>query len=255
MIKRFTLWAAMLTLSSSTLCLAQTTPTPPQRFRVTVTQVKPDMLNEWMDLQKNEVNPAMKKSGVARRTVLRHVFGNTYEFISITPLENYASLDAGGSPFAKALGPEGAARLGAKTRKCINSSRSYVGTGIPELSLPPDATNPPPVSISTRVRLAQGKRQDWINFQKNEILPLYKKAKAEGMIAGLNVSGRGFGSSNTEVSITTYYNKFADLDGGNVLGRVAGGQGAATKIFAKGAGLSTTIETVVRRRVEELSYR
>ncbi len=38
---------AALSISLSTLSLAQTAPT---RSRVTITHVKPDMLNEWLDL-------------------------------------------------------------------------------------------------------------------------------------------------------------------------------------------------------------
>ncbi|MBI3664830.1 MAG: hypothetical protein HY236_01160 [Acidobacteria bacterium] len=239
---------AMLAVSLSTLCLAQSTPPAPTRNVVTMTQVKPDMLNEWMDTQK-ELNAALKKAGVPRRTVLRPVFGNTYEFVSITPLESYAQRD-NPNPLTKAIGPEAAARLFEKSRKCITGSRSYVGTSLPELSTPPDS--PAPISTSSRVRVAPGKAQDYQNFIKNEILPLYKKAKAEGKVLGYSVSRRGFGASNSEFTVTTYYSKFADLDGGPMLTRMLGQEGVA-KVFAKGTGLSTTIETVVRRRVADLS--
>ena len=239
----------LLALSLSTLCLAQSTPPAPARNMVAMTQVKPDMLNEWMDIQK-EVNAVLKKIGVPRRTVLRPVFGNTYEFISISPIENYAQMD-NPSRFTKAIGPEAAARLFEKQRKCITGSRTFVATSIPDLSTPPDS--PAPVTVSSRVRVAPGKAEDYQNFIKSEILPLYKKAKAEGKVLGYSVSRRGFGASNSEFTVTTYYSKFADLDGGNVLARMLP-QGGAAKVFAKGTGLSTTIETVVRRRVADLSY-
>ena len=59
----------LLAIAMSALCLAQPTPPPPARFFVTITQVKPEMLNEWMDIQKNEVNPMLKKAGIKQRTV------------------------------------------------------------------------------------------------------------------------------------------------------------------------------------------
>ena len=195
--------AAVLAVTLSTLCLAQSTPPAPTRSLVTMTQVKPDMLNEWMDTQK-ELNAALKKAGVARRAVLRPAFGNTYEFVSITPLENYAQMD-NSSRLTKAIGPEASARLFEKSRKCITGSRTYVGTSLPELSTPPDS--PAPVSVSSRVRVAPGKAQDYQNFIKNEILPLYKKAKAEGKVLGYSVSRRGFGASANEFTVTTYYSK------------------------------------------------
>ena len=241
--------AAVLAVSLASLCLAQSTPPAPVRSSVMYTQVKPEMLNEWMDLQK-ELNVMLKKVGIPRRTVLRPVFGNTYEFVSITPLESFAVMDDA-SRFTKAVGPEAFARWSEKSRKCINGSRTIVGTSIPELSIPPDS--PAPVTTSNRVRVAPGKAQDYQNFIKNEVLPLYKKAKAEGKVLGYSVSRRSFGSNNSEFTVTTYYSKFADLDGGPVLTRMLGQEGVA-KLFAKSTGLSTTIETVVRRRVADLSY-
>jgi hypothetical protein len=61
--------AVSLALSLPALCSAQPAPAPAPVSRVTITQVRPDMLNEWLDLQKNEVVPALKKARVATRTV------------------------------------------------------------------------------------------------------------------------------------------------------------------------------------------
>ena len=67
--------AVALTLAFSTLCAAQAvTPT-----LITVTQVKPEMLTEWIDLQKNEVIPALKKAGVKSREVRVGVLGRSVE--------------------------------------------------------------------------------------------------------------------------------------------------------------------------------
>src|SRR2546427_992667 len=102
----FTASTVVLAINLSTLCLAQSTNT---RNVVTVTQVKPDMLNEWMDLQKNELNPIYKKLGVTRRSVSRPVYGNTYEFISIRPLEKFALMDDADA-FNRAAGAQAGAR-------------------------------------------------------------------------------------------------------------------------------------------------
>ncbi len=245
---RITASAVVLAVSLSTLCLAQAPPAPPARSIVTITQVKPDMLNEWQDLQKNEVNPLLKKVGAARRAVQRPVFGNTYEFVSISPLEKYALLDDTGA-FAKAAGgPEALARLSEKARKCINGSHTFISTRLDELSNPPDFDHPPPITVSTRVRVAPGKMEDFQNFIKTEILPVYKKGKVP-----YTVSRRGFGANNSDLVLTTYYSTMADLDAGLALTRLLGQEGAA-KVLAKGTGLSTLVEQVVRRRVADLSY-
>lgn len=239
--------AVLLALTVTTLCVAQSTPPPPQRSRVTITQVKPDMLHEWMDLQKNEVIPALKKAGVTRRTVSRTVFGNTYEYTTIQPFDKYGEMDSG-NPFAKALGPQGAARLSEKLRKCVSGSFTYVITRMPDLTNPRTSQEPPAIAVSQRVRVAPGKNQEWEDFQKNEILPIYKKLKI-----ARSVSRRGFGGNSRDRSMTTYYSNFAELDAGNPFAKVLGPGGTA-KLFAKGAGLSASVETVVRARVADLSF-
>lgn len=62
---------------------------------------------------------------------------------------------------------------------------------------------------------------DYENFLKNEILPLYKKAKVP-----YTVTRRRFGANNSDFVSTTYYSKMADLDAGNPVTRAAGGQEA-----------------------------
>lgn len=58
-----------LVLCAGALAIAASLPapvqaqTPPATSRATITHVKPDMLNEWLDLQRNEVVPALKKGG------------------------------------------------------------------------------------------------------------------------------------------------------------------------------------------------
>ena len=49
------------------------------RSYVQVYRLHPDMVNEWMALQKDEVIPAQKKGGVVSRTTLVTVVGNGFE--------------------------------------------------------------------------------------------------------------------------------------------------------------------------------
>ena len=153
----------------------------------------------------------------------------------------------GQSPTAKALGAEAAARLGAKLRRCVVSSQSYVAYRMPELSNIP-AGAAPPIAVSTRVRLAPGKAPEWENFVKTELLPIYKKGNAR-----YQVSRRSVGANTNDRTLTTYAATFAELDAGSLLVRTLGADGVA-KVMAKGTGLSTPVETLVRQRVADLSY-
>jgi hypothetical protein len=220
------------------------------RSLVRITQVKPDMATEWLAIQKNEVNPALKKAGVASRTMLETVLGNPYEYVSLTPLGNYSELDAD-TPIVKALGKEGSARLLAKTRKCIDSQTLFVSTRVEEFTSMPK--NPPSIWTTVRYRVAPGKNQDYESYLKTDVLPLYVKAKAAEKIAGYSVARRGPGANTRDRTLVIYSDKVASMEAGTVPVQMLG-QEAAAKLTAKGASLASLVEVVVRRRMPDLSY-
>ena len=235
----------LLALVSSLPCVAQ--PAAPQLARVVVTHVKPDMLNEWIDLQKNEVVPALKKAGQKSRTVYAtSLFGNSYEYVALTPFDKYADFDAG-NPLAKALGQPAANRLGEKLRKCTESTTAYAVTRMTDLSNVLDASLPSMI-VTARYRIAPGKMPDFQSLVKSDILPVYKKAKVS-----LIVNQRGAGANPNDVTMSTGYSKFADMDGGAFLVKQLGQEGA-NRVNAKFAGIRTLIEVVVRTRVADLSF-
>ena len=244
--KKQLLFAAGVGMLASTFqCLAQQA-APPQ-YRVVITHLKPDMLSEWIDLQKNEVVPALKKAGQATRTVYSTtLFGNSYEYVTVTPFAKYADFDAG-NMLVKALGQTANNRLQEKLRKCVVSTQSYAITRLTDISNVLDGP-PAPMQVNVRYRIAAGKMQDFENLFKSEILPVYKKAKV-----GVVVSRRGAGANPNDVTVGTQYSKFADMDGGTFLTKQLGAEGAA-KVNAKFNGIRTTIEVVVRTRVADLSF-
>lgn len=236
----------VVALGLSTLCSAQTAPAPPTMSRVTITQVRADMLNEWLDLQKNEVVPGLKKAGVPSRTVYSSgLFGTAGEYVIITPMNKYADFDAG-NPLSRSLGAEAAARLAEKLRKCTAGSHSYAITRLADLS---NATATPPQGlVSTRVRVTPDKFPMFETLVKTEVLPVWKKANVS-----LTVSRRGFGANPNDITLSSGFGKFAELDAGNPLVRQLGPEGAA-KVLGKFAAIATVIEQVVRTRVADLSF-
>jgi len=233
----------VLAASLSTLCLAQ-----PSMNRVTFTHVKPDMLAEWVDLQKNEVVPALKKAGQKSRTVYSSgLFGNAYEYVTITPMENFAAFDAG-NPLIKVLGEAASARLGEKLRKCTLSAQSFQSTRLADISYPDPANPWPQIMLSTRVRVAPGKMADFENIMKTEVLPAYKKAKVN-----YGANRRGFGANANDVTISVAYAKWAELDAGNPMVKALGPDGAA-KVLAKFTAVATLVEQVIRNRQADLSF-
>jgi hypothetical protein len=208
------------------------------------------MVSEWLAIQKNEVNPALKKGGVASRVVLETVLGNQYEYVSITPMGNYSELDAD-TPIVKALGKDGGAKLLAKIRKCIEGQTLFVSTRVAELSSVP--TNSAAIWTTVRYRAAPGKNQDYENYLKADVMPVYAKAKAAGKITGYSVARRGPGATTRDRTLVIYSDKIARMEAGTVPVQMLGQDGAA-KLIAKGASLASLVEVLVRRRVSDVSY-
>jgi hypothetical protein len=67
------------------------------------------------------------------------------------------------------------------------------------------------------------------------------------------VTQRGPGANVNDVTIATGYAKYADLDGGPLITKQLGADGAA-KVNAKFNGIRTLVEVVVRSRVADLSF-
>ena len=236
---------ATFAFALGTLATAQTE--APTRSRVTLTHVKPDMLTEWVDLQKNEVVPALKKAGEKTRTVYAtSIFGNAYEYVLISPIEKMAQFD-GQSPITKALDTPGATRLNEKLRKCVESSTSYMITRLNEISNVPAGASPDMI-VTARYHITAGKLPDYISLMKSDVLPVYKKAKM-----GLIVNQRGPGANPGDVTVSTAYTKFADMEGGPFLTQQLGQDGAA-KLNTKFNGIRTLVEVTVRRKVADLSF-
>ncbi len=243
----FPFCAAVVLLASTLSIPCKAQPATPLTARVTVTHVKPDMLNEWLDLEKNEVVPALKKGGQKTRLVYQtSLFGNAYEYVIITPFDKYADFDAG-SLLTKTLGQPASARLAEKLRKCTLGSTSYAVTRMADLSNVLDGP-PAQMLVTARYRIAPGKMTDFQNLFKSDVLPVYKKAKA-----GVTVNQRGVGANPNELTVSTSYSKFADLDGGPFLVKNLG-QEAANKVNAKFTGIRTLIDVVVRSRTVDLSF-
>lgn len=233
--------AILLVLNLSAICHAQT------RSRVTITHIKPEMVNEWRALEMASI-PDAKKGGQKSRTVYQtSVFGNSYEYVTIVPIESFAMFD-GQNPLAKAMEPGAYARYNEMLRKCVESSTSFMSMRRDEISnlIQNDAI--PPVLVNARYRIAPGKTQEFINLMKSDLLPVYKKAGVR-----MTVALRGPGTNPNEVTINTFYKSFADWDGQPFLTKELGAD-AAAKINAKFIGIRTLMDVVVRRRVDALSF-
>lgn len=224
-------------------------PAATTRSYVQVIRLKPDMATEWVNLQRTEVIPALKKAGIASRTTLITQVGNAFEYFILTPFPSWAAMD-GDAPLVRALGANGAAALNAKLRRCILTQSSYMTNRQDSLTI--DAGPALVWRIQLR-KILPGKMPEFLAWHRAEVLPALQKAKAAGKIAGSTIAVRGVGAPTGEFTVVTYHNTFAEIDAGDPLVQVLGRE-AARAINAKHALYSTPVRVDIRRRIADLSY-
>lgn len=249
---RWTFGAAALLLALCSRTPASAQPgrrleSPPNRSLVAIVQVRPEMLGEWLDLQKKAALPALKKAGVTWRAVYSsRVFGTAFEYRIVQPLSRFADFDSAESQ-AAGFGAAGDDKLVAQFRKCLAGASSFLTTALPELSNPSDNKAPFVVQY-LRLRIEPGRMDEYQNLYKSEVVPALKKAGAY-----VNVSSPRLGTDGLDLTFETPLSKFADLDSPPGLLRSLGPEGAA-RLTAKLNGLATVLENTIWVRENDLSY-
>jgi hypothetical protein len=226
---------------------------PPQWSSVSVVRVKPDMVTEWQDLQKKVVNPALKKAGVKERAVFETaVFGNSYEYVVITPITSFAQYDEPMSPLRKTLGEDDFRDYLAKTRRCIVSVQTFAEVSRLDLSYMgkmASMTGPPKLAVVTSLSVMPGRGAAFENLVKSEVLPVMKKAD----VIGYFVSQTMFGGDGWGYTSVIFYDSFAEIGKGSPFVRVLGQAGSAA-LFAKIGGMVAHQERVIARFNADLSF-
>jgi len=224
-------------------------PTPPEWYSVAVIKVKPEMITEYVDLQKKEVMPAQQKGGLKERAVWQPaIFGPAYEYHVVTPIDGLARYDSP-SPMVNALGEEGARTLQAKLRRLVDGSQTYLMRYRADLSHAPQMTGPPKLALITFVSTAAGRGTDFANVIKSDVTPAVRKAQT-GYFVYQTMLG---GDVNGFVTVAPV-ESFATLNLPSPIVK-AMGQDAYDRLLAKTAGIVTGLERHVMRFNPDLSFR
>lgn len=219
----------------------------PDRSLITVIRVKPEMLSEWLELQRKAVVPALKKAGLTSRIVYTSpAFGTAFEYMIVQPMKKFGDFDLAESR-AEALGSVVDAALAERLRKCVISTSSFLSTALPDLSNPPENSNPPVIQF-LRLRIAPGKMEEYQALYKTEVVPALKKANANVIVAS-----RRLGTDGYDLTFETALTKFADLDAPPALFRALGPQGVAN-LTAKLNDLAIVMENTILVREGDLSF-
>lgn len=197
--------ALLLAVTLVTSGFAQEAPKP-QLSRVAVTQVKPEMWEQFLAFYKNETLPALKKAGIKRSLVLQSSgpIGNSFELRVVQPIDSLAQFDEGSS-IAKVLGPEKYKVYQAKRRTMITGANAYIIRSLPEVSLP--LTGMEKLLVRREWSVAAGHQTDFESYLK-DLLPMLKKAG----LRGHRVSRLMLGGDNYAYFTTDSYDSFAEYE-------------------------------------------
>jgi hypothetical protein len=230
---------------------AQTSPAPPVYMRLNVVDVRPDMMADYVALQKAESIPALQKGGVEWRDAWRAGnFGSPFTIAYISPITSFAAFD-GPTPIEKALGADGAQQYMAKIAKMVNGSRVYAIRARPDLGYKgPEGMAMPKLGILASVEVMAGRQPDFEMIIKNEWTPALKKAG----VPMYNVSEVVYGGAIGEYYTFTPLENYAQLDKGHPIQQVIGEAGLM-KLMAKLGPHIRHAERMVLRYDEELSFR
>jgi hypothetical protein len=218
------------------------------RLLVTHVRVPPAKAGAWIELQRNEVVPALKKAGIKEYTTYQTVIGDIPEFVIVRPFA-FAEFDAA-DPLDRALGATAAAALRAKLGDCTESMHRSIETRHDDLYLNP---GPAAVLFVSRYRAMPGRARDYMTFVRTEMYPVMQQAQKDGTFAGLSVTTSVQGGEPGIITLNMHYENFAPLDGPPPVAKTLGPQGTAA-FLAKGAGLITQLDQSIWRRVADLSF-
>jgi hypothetical protein len=222
---------------------------PSTPLLVTRYNLKPDHVSEWLQLEREQVLPALKKAGVGHETVYETVLGEAPEYTVVRTFAGFEEFD-GPDPLVGALGAAGAARLEERLAACTQSIHRSLENRREEFFLDPGTAQ---VQYASKYRAMPGKSQAYMEFFRTEMMPVMRKAKENGTFAGLDFTVSGHGGEWGLITLNMYYTTFAPLDGEPPVAKTLGPEGTRA-LLAKGTGLITPLEWIVRKRLPELTY-
>ena len=214
--------------SALSINAAAQTPAPaaPLLVHVARVQVKPDRVQEWLEIEK-QYSEAYKKGGGTFRYVYQNRAGNPYEYMVTANVGTYATLDEK-SPYVKGTTEAELARMQARRNQCVESVRTTYERTIPGLGIPAPAGTTRKLFRVTRINVRSGMAEQYLAIMKDDYLPALKKAG----VTSLLVRRVEWGGSRNQFTLIGRHEKYAELDEGSVLTKALGAE-AAAKLLAK----------------------
>ena len=220
---------------------AQDTDQPPPWVQLSIVQVDPAMVNEFIAVQRELVARA-RDGDTPWRTVSRTaVFGDNYRFLIATPGENLAGFNDAGNEDAEWTS------LINRLEKYITSRQNYAIRTLPDIDNPLPEDEEPGVMVVNLSKVAPGREQEYYDVMAADFFPHFDEAEMHHVTGSLALGGEG------GYIHLFYLDDFGSLDRGSPVLRALGPAGAQ-EMNAKLAGIVTSTEQWIARVLPELSY-
>ena len=239
---RWTLAALLLAGFFPAAAAAQEAEAAAPWMEMTLAGVHPDQVDEFLAAQR-EMAALEKKAGVPWRSVSRTaVFGDTYRFVIMTPLAQFARLDRPGRP------DPARASVESRIERALTSHRTFALRTTPDLDNPLPEDQDPALTLVQLITVVPGREQDYIRVMAEDVLPHFEEANMHHSTGALTLGG------DSGFVHFFHVGNFGALDQGSPLARALGAEGAI-EVTAKLAGVLARSEQWVVRYLPDLSFR
>jgi hypothetical protein len=181
--------------------------------------------------------------------VYRVATGNAFEYWIYSPMNKFADRD-GASYFSTITKPEELATMGAHLLQYVEHIQSSIMRRIPDLSVIPSGAKFPPTFLAvSRIYVRPGTANDFINFEKTDVVPVVKKINGVHLASQIVAGG-----NNNAFIISRGFEKWAENDDTTTFLKAAGGEQVAQKLGDKFNQLMTGSERYILRYEPDMSY-
>jgi hypothetical protein len=240
-----------LLISITGLAIAQNNTEPPKDswIRVTSVRLKPEMVEEWQAIQKNEIVPAYKKAEIPGLSVwATSMFGNSFEYTLVAPIKEFEQFDGEG-PLVKAMKPEDRVRVLDRLNKCTVSMHSEAFLSAADISIVKKDAGAPNIIMVNRIQLQPKNINAYLSYLKEEMKPVMAKADVDRWLVYRDI----FGAEHTQIVTVRSMKNWAEIDAGPIAKRLLSAPDYA-KVTEKGNALTESTSITMARYVKDLSY-
>ena len=216
-------------------------------MRVDTVQIRPDKLDDFVELYQEVINPALRRAGVPWRSAWETgEFGETYQRLFVTPMASFTELDRGG-PLARSLEPRQLSRVRSRLREYTDSRQSHAVLYREDLSVESEDVTGLPIARVTNLQIAPGRAAEFEAFLRSSL----ENFRSAGVVFG--VYHRQFGPGPVIWQVVENLRSYGELSRGGII-RAFGNDGSAN-VLAGLTGVVTAVERTILAYDVSLSYR